>query len=100
MPAMRADLSVCEGYRYQRGDLLDCAVTAFGGMDDERVTREDLAGWGGLTTGRFRMQVFPGGHFYIKTSRIAVVQAIGAELAEENRPVEGPAVIPRVDPTI
>ncbi len=69
---LRADFALWERYAYQPRPPIDCPITAFGGDQDERATITELAEWHGHTTGRLRLQIFAGGHFFI-TQRAAEV---------------------------
>src|SRR5579859_3082978 len=45
LPLLRADFAVYETYQYSAEPALDCPITAFGGLDDHRVTEHDLESW-------------------------------------------------------
>jgi surfactin synthase thioesterase subunit len=60
--AIRADLALCFGYRHRPGAILTCPLYAVGGVDDPALTRDQLATWSGYTSGRFALDVLPGGH--------------------------------------
>ena len=78
LPLLRADLAVGETYKYSAGEPLKCPVTVYGGADDPVISPEKLKAWRTLTTGPFRVRLFPGGHFYLKNS-----DAFFAALAED-----------------
>lgn len=44
-PVLRADFELCDTYKYNPGQHLDCPISVFGGKQDERVSRYDLEGW-------------------------------------------------------
>ena len=81
LPALRADFELDEAYR-QRADYLplDCPVTAFGGVEDEEAPREDLEAWREVTLSRFRLKMFPGGHFFMHSERESLLAAIAEAL--------------------
>lgn len=64
-PVLRADFKVTEAYEHRPGEPLDLPLTAYGGRDDPDVGEDDLAAWGEQVSGRFRVQTFPGDHFYL-----------------------------------
>ena len=64
-PILRSDIRLCETYVYDHEAPLDCPITAFGGLVDEEVSREELAGWSEQTRSSFRMLMFPGDHFFL-----------------------------------
>ena len=64
-PLLRSDMRLCETYVYDHEAPLDCPISAFGGLEDEEVSREELAGWSEQTRSRFKMHMFPGDHFFL-----------------------------------
>ena len=64
LPVLRADLKIEETYLHIAGEPLDVPITAFGGSQDHRVTRENLHAWGHMTRGSFQIHVVAGGHFF------------------------------------
>jgi len=81
LPTARADFEAVETYQYvSNGSPIDPPILTFGGLDDPRVSRERLEGWATQTSSRFKSQYFPGDHFFINTSRQAVIEAISAEI--------------------
>ena len=69
LPVMRADLAVVETYRYTPRPPLSCPMIAVGGDDDDVCPREELEPWRELTTGPFRLRIFPGRHFHLFEQR-------------------------------
>jgi surfactin synthase thioesterase subunit len=51
-----------------------------GGMEDEDVTRDDLDEWREVTSGRFRLRMFAGGHFFIQEHQATLIAAVAQEL--------------------
>lgn len=88
LPTLRADLVAVEGYSPEADRPLSCPVTALGGVSDEETNLEELAGWSGYTTGRFSVQQFEGGHFFVQEKRESVLSLVSRELmsALEGRP--------------
>jgi medium-chain acyl-[acyl-carrier-protein] hydrolase len=80
LPLLRADFTLCETYRCQSGPPLPCPIVAFGGQDDEDVSRQDLSAWREQTCGTFTLRMLPGGHFFVQTAREALLAAISEEL--------------------
>ena len=64
LPLLRSDIRLYETYIYDHEDPLDCPISAYGGLEDEEVSREELAAWRDQTRSRFSMQIFPGDHFF------------------------------------
>ncbi len=78
LPLLRADFAVYETYQYSAAPALECPISAFGGLQDARVTRADLAAWSAQTNDAFSLQMFPGDHFFLKQP--LVISAISQEL--------------------
>lgn len=79
-PILRADFAVCETYEYRPDAALACPISAFGGLGDSYVNREELAGWREQTTATFSVRMFPGDHFYLNTARPYLLQAVARDL--------------------
>jgi surfactin synthase thioesterase subunit len=82
LPILRADFSVCETYEYSPDVPLDCPITAFGGLQDRAVTREDLQSWREQTRGAFRLRMIPGDHFFVNSARPLVIGSVAQDLYE------------------
>jgi medium-chain acyl-[acyl-carrier-protein] hydrolase len=65
LPLLRSDMRLYETYVYHHETPLDCPISAFGGLEDEEVSREELAAWSDQTRSRFNIQMFPGDHFFL-----------------------------------
>ncbi len=89
LPSLRADIMALETHLPRPRPPLSCPITAFGGSDDRLTPREHLDAWRGETTAAFRVRVFPGGHFYLDTSRAELLADIAATLA----PICGPTEV-------
>ena len=81
-PTIRADLAIAENYIYSAQDPLACPITAFGGQADSIVRSEELAGWKEQTLSSFRLQLFPGDHFFLHRDREDLLKAIVEELTQ------------------
>ena len=81
LPILRADFELIQTYVYTDGVPLACQITAFGGLSDQEVNREQLEAWRRQTTAGFSMHMFPGDHFFLNASQNLVVQMISAALA-------------------
>jgi surfactin synthase thioesterase subunit/glycosyltransferase involved in cell wall biosynthesis len=82
LPPLVADTTLYRNYVYQPGEPLGCPVAAYGGRQDTDIGREYLEGWREQTTGRFRLRLFAGGHFYLRSERAALVEALNADVEE------------------
>jgi surfactin synthase thioesterase subunit len=79
LPPLRADLALVEAYAVDPGDRVSCPITAFGGADDVSYSGS-LQSWRDFTCGRFRVCVFPGGHFYFSPAAEALASEIVRDL--------------------
>ena len=64
LPALKADFSLLETYRYQPGTRLACPITCFWGQQDTKVNRADIADWQ-QHTDTFTLEAVPGDHFFV-----------------------------------
>lgn len=82
LPTLRADLTLCETYRFHSEPPLECPISAFGGTDDPRVNAAELSGWAAHTKREFRPHFFGGDHFFVNSARSAVLQVLAKEATE------------------
>jgi len=80
LPALRADFEMIQTYVYIPGSPLDCSITAFRGLEDKNVTREQIAAWRQQTTARFSLQMFSGDHFFIHEAQTFLLETLSLEL--------------------
>jgi len=80
LPLLRADVTMLDTYVYTADRPFDCPITVYGGSDDRRVTRAALEAWRMHTLQAFRIQMFPGEHFYLQGARDQLLQALSQEL--------------------
>jgi surfactin synthase thioesterase subunit len=79
LPAYRSDLAIVETYTHDPGEPLECPITVIGGTDDEPAEAE-LAAWRRHTTGPFDLHLLPGGHFYFRQQRDALLAIVADAL--------------------
>lgn len=80
MPLLRADFEAVSTYAYEEGPPLGCPVSAYGGLQDPMVSREQIAEWGEHTTAGFALRMFDGNHFFIHQSAPLLLGTVGREL--------------------
>jgi medium-chain acyl-[acyl-carrier-protein] hydrolase len=80
IPLLRADFEICQTYAYNPGPPLTCPITAFGGIDDQDVTRDQITAWEKQTTGDFKLHLYPGDHFFIHSSQPLLLRTLNQEL--------------------
>jgi surfactin synthase thioesterase subunit len=81
IPLLRADFAVCQTYEYVHEPPLDCPITAFGGLKDADVTREQLEAWRKQTAASFSLRMLPGDHFFIKSAQPLLFELMSQDLA-------------------
>ena len=80
LPLLRADFELCYSYEYREREPLPCPITAFGGMADSFVSRDQLTAWREHTRSEFSVKMLPGDHFFIHSSEAMLVQMLGLEM--------------------
>lgn len=80
LPTLRADFEACETYVYLPRPPLRCPISAYGGLQDMRVSREELLHWRAQTRDDFYLRMFPGDHFFLCSCKIPVLQVLSQEL--------------------
>ena len=76
LPLLRADIAVCETYKYTDEAPLDCPISVFGGTQDGEVNQEELAAWSNQTCASFNLCMFPGDHFFLHSAHALVLQVL------------------------
>ena len=82
LPALKADAALYRRYVYEPGDPLPCPICAYGGLEDPNVRREHLEAWRAQTAAEFRLRMFPGGHFPLRSGREAFLGALAGDLED------------------
>jgi medium-chain acyl-[acyl-carrier-protein] hydrolase len=80
LPVLRADFKMIETYEYRAEAPLDCPIIAFGGTQDAWALPDDLTAWQAQTQRAFKVQLFPGGHFFLQAALPQLVAAVEREL--------------------
>ena len=81
LPCLRADLTALETFQPPAGPPLSVPISAFGGSEDHRTSREQLDAWRHATQGAFRSRVFPGDHFFLNARRAELLADLSITLA-------------------
>jgi medium-chain acyl-[acyl-carrier-protein] hydrolase len=80
LPSLRADFALYESYQYSSGPPLNCPISTFGGLSDQKVSHSDLEAWREQTSLSFSIRMFPGDHFFLKTTQPLLLRAISQQL--------------------
>ena len=82
IPIVRADFELIQTYQYESKPPLDCSISAYGGWEDQHVTRDDLDGWQQHTNASFTLRMLLGDHFFLHSAEPLLLQLISAELLQ------------------
>jgi medium-chain acyl-[acyl-carrier-protein] hydrolase len=82
MPTLRADLTLCETYRYRPGEPLSCPISAFGGRNDRRVKEAHLSAWAEHSSVAFSLRILEGGHLFLNECEQQLVRFIFEDLTK------------------
>lgn len=80
LPLLRADFAVCDTYTYVPEEPLAIPITAYGGLFDTGISREQVEGWRQHTTASFSLRMLPGDHFFINTSQTTLLRLLLEDL--------------------
>lgn len=80
LPAIRGDYEAIERYRCDEQRRVNCPITAVTGNADPRTTIEEATAWARHTAGSFRLEVLPGGHFFLTGQQAGITSLISREL--------------------
>ena len=80
LPTLRSDFELCQTYSYTEEPPFTFPITAFGGLNDQFVPREDMDKWREQTTGPFQLRMFPGDHFFLHRSQPLLLQMLSRDL--------------------
>jgi len=80
LPTLRADLTLVDSFHFRPPAPLDLPIRAFAGADDVEGGPERMRGWADETTGRFTLDVVPGGHFFDAAGERQVIRTVTDDL--------------------
>jgi surfactin synthase thioesterase subunit len=80
LPGLRADVRLVESHAFEPRPRLDCAMVVTGGTHDD-LSYAELEPWRAHTTGPFALHLLPGGHFYLREQKPALLRLLGEALS-------------------
>lgn len=83
LPVLRADLRVCEEYRYAPEAPLTVPVSVFAGVDDPLIPKGGLETWTEETTCGVTIRRYPGHHFYLLDQMATVIEDLVGDLSAD-----------------
>lgn len=81
LPALRADFTLCDNYKYRAEVSLPCPFVLYAGRQDTEVSPHEVEAWNEHTTEGSRLRIFPGGHFFLRSDRDLLLRAMASVLA-------------------
>jgi len=91
-PLLRADFAICQTYSYLHEPPLECPLTAFGGLSDREVGREQMEAWREQTSASFILRMLPGDHFFLDSAQATLLSLLSHELNKIVRKLSNEAV--------
>jgi acyl transferase domain-containing protein/surfactin synthase thioesterase subunit len=84
MEIFKADLQLLQSYCHKEQEPLDCPIYIFGGVDDASISEKQLSLWYRYTQNTFKLQMLPGKHMFLNTSRKLILDIIYQEILKLN----------------
>lgn len=81
LPVLRADFAIYETYAYAAEEPLSIPISAYGGLQDFRASREAVEAWKLQTSEKCIIRMYPGDHFFIHTKRRILLSGIHQDMA-------------------
>lgn len=81
LPALRADFTLCDHYKFTAEAPLPCPFVLYAGRQDTEVSPQEVEAWGEHTTEGARLRIFPGDHFFLRSDRDLLLRAMASVLA-------------------
>jgi medium-chain acyl-[acyl-carrier-protein] hydrolase len=80
LPTLRADFELCDTYQYTEEPPLACPFSLFGGLEDVRISQNDLELWPQHSSVGCSLTMLPGSHFFLHSAQDQLLAAISREL--------------------
>jgi medium-chain acyl-[acyl-carrier-protein] hydrolase len=81
-PMLCADFAMSHNYEYVPEPPLECPIVAFGGLEDEDVTKDYLDAWREHTSASFTLRMLPGDHFFLHTAQQTMLHMLARDLLQ------------------
>lgn len=89
LPVIRADFRLVETREMKPELELEAPILAVGGTSDPELDLSGLTEWEDYTTGDFRCEMFPGGHFYLTRDERQFVRWLETQLPTAQSNADG-----------
>ena len=94
LPTLRADFELCDTYTYTAEPPLEMPFSLFGGMEDIRISADDLDSWCVHSSASSSLLMLPGSHFFIHSAQDLLLAALSQDLESlVSSPVPGPSSV-------
>jgi len=80
LPLIRADCTLCDRYAYSPQATLDIPISAFGGVNDNMITQQDIEAWRSMTHEPFQFHMIDGDHFFLDSARPELLELLSQKL--------------------
>jgi medium-chain acyl-[acyl-carrier-protein] hydrolase len=91
LPLIRHDFAMLRSYAYAIEKPLPCPLTALCGVNDTLSPAQKMADWRIHTSGRFELEMFEGSHFFLTTSRQALLKSMSRTIESDLAQAASPA---------
>ena len=81
-PVIRADFKMCESYIYHEQEPFHLPISAYGGIEDPFVSKQELESWQKHSDQRVVLRLFPGDHFYLNSSKFLLINSLAREMSK------------------
>jgi len=86
LPGLRADFQILETYLWPAAPPLDLPIHAFYGTEDPLTPVSEMRAWQEHTTANFSLHGLPGGHFFLRQSRLDLITLLLSQMQHSNIP--------------
>ncbi len=76
LPGLRADLQILDTYQWPQDPPLPIPIHVFYGTEDLLTPVAEMRAWQDHTTHQFSFHGLPGGHFFLRESRLDLIKII------------------------
>ena len=80
VPILRADFAVLETYVYSAEPPLNCPISAYGGLEDQEVSYDELEAWQNQTNAAFSLEMFTGNHFFLHSAQSLLLESLAQKI--------------------
>jgi medium-chain acyl-[acyl-carrier-protein] hydrolase len=80
LPAVRADIKLCDTYKFEHGRLLNCPIDTLAGAMDRQTPPNTMRPWELHTRGGVDLHILNGGHFFLNTHTTEVLEIIRTKM--------------------